>query len=260
MLTSSPEGALSRPTLEEVEEKDGFLNFMLENDVISVCACGMLAGCGWLAVLIMGISLPFSPGLALGLNLLGTLLITLLFTYFCAMGISNDNQGKLCDRLVVQPRLQRRLARRERAYRRALSQLDRLEGWRPREGAPHPAGRDDTHDRYRVQAEADEQSITLRIVRWIFQEGEWTSAPKRSYGYYFTAPYHPHQLGEPESFADHDEEGIQAARARMERLCAQQEGRSVVEHAESEAEAEIRRERLALNQRAVELINNSPSL
>ncbi len=61
-----------------------------------------------------------------------------------------------------------------RVNAREARELDRRDGWRPREGAPHPRGRTDTYDRDRVVVVADGDMYTLIHELWIYAGDCWT--------------------------------------------------------------------------------------
>jgi hypothetical protein len=74
--------------------------------------------------------------------------------------------------LAVAWRISRRLRRAHRRFRAHCRRLDRQQGWRPREGAPHPAGRTDLHDRYVLDSRATATDISVALMRWSYCDDE----------------------------------------------------------------------------------------
>lgn len=65
-----------------------------------------------------------------------------------------------------------------KAYKRwlkSVNKLNREKGWRPREGAPHPKGRDDVYDRFLPHADDSRSgNIQLSIIQWKYNGKYWT--------------------------------------------------------------------------------------
>lgn len=233
---------LIRPSKKETEESDKLIILASKLDLFTLLIFGLIAICGLLASM---------SSVGLSLWLAGALLFTSVWSYLLALGVGAENPNKLCDRIALQPLIARALARRERAYRDRLQALDRAEGWRPREGAPHPPGRTDTYPRYRVEAEASERGLSLQAVRWsygIYHKDGWGRAPDN----YLGGTYEQ-RLGAPPPFSEGEREEMERKLAWMEERCARLEMEGRVEH-------ERAAEQLALSQIEAELINSAPSL
>jgi hypothetical protein len=107
-----------------------------------------------------------------------------LFTtsYFALLTFAKEQHCNTFTKWVYNCRI-RKIQRKElkRASKQA-SQLALKNGWRPQEGLPHPDGKDDTYDRWLVEAHVTEAGVVLGLRRWHYADTKMYShhsLPKR---------------------------------------------------------------------------------
>lgn len=244
---------LERPTSSTVASDDRWLVNLRKHDD----AWFAFGGCVGVCLLTFGIiALPIgiasSPVLAIsgGLGILigGALSRQAVYAISCYPTAP-----------LIKRRIRRRLARAEHAFQSAIEALDAAaaEGWRPREGARMPAGRTDTHDRYRVEATATPAHITLTTVQWRYVKDEW-----RRCNHYSGRHQYRERSTEPDVVrvvVCDDDEALTAARDELEAICVQREGRAHIALSEESAVAAVDAERLQINQTLADIINGVPS-
>lgn len=218
-----------RPTLEEIRKSDWLLQESRVDDGGLFLCLGALSGLLFLGGLLAMGGLAFSAGV---------FSLATLISLVCLSGFL----GSLCLILlgwsVLAPphafsvRLrarheQRSLRRRERRWERELPRLQRQLGWRPIQGAPHPAGRTDTHPRFLVEARAHPHGIKLQLTAWEYgAEKGWQPAG---------------QIREVE--CGRDQECLMEARAQLEREGQEKEEEEL--RGEVKKQAELHEEELA---------------
>jgi hypothetical protein len=76
--------------------------------------------------------------------------------------------------LVADIRIWRLSKRNLRRAVRKANRLDAKTGWRPREGIPHPKGRNDTYDRWLVEGHSTSEGLMMGLRHWVCSpEGFW---------------------------------------------------------------------------------------
>jgi len=107
----------------------------------------------------------FASGFAL--PLVCGLISSLILGYgVFAIGHGQYKNANALARFIANLRVSHLQRRDMRRATREAGRLDSKVGWRPREGIPHPTGRDDTHDRYLVEVHATELGLALVLRRW----------------------------------------------------------------------------------------------
>lgn len=234
--------------------RDPFLAYASVGDGLIGFLTGVFGGAGAFIYAIALIASLFSgAGIAAGLGGLGMLTLTATCGYILVLACGSPNgpdrhgsAGRVFD-----ARVQRRRGRLDAQRERTVARIDAAHGWRPREGERMPAGRTDTHDRYRVLATATSTGLDLRVVRWIYQD-VWSPQSLPS-----TARTHRH-LTEDELATD---EGLAfTTQHEMEAEASRLEGRSAISAAEAVAIAEEAAARLTERERVAQLINAEPSV
>lgn len=231
------------PTLNEIQEEDWLLDITGRRagfDAFFLCMIGTVlsgAGAGTAIAAFGGIG---TMALAVVLTLL---MLSLAYGMVLGFGAPCAPGEHSLAGAVRQRRARRLIRRRERARRLDLADLDARDGWRPRTGAHMPAGRTDTHDRYRVVADEVRDQIGLCIQRWVYDEQQgWT-----------IGSFDSQCRSELTRLVDAtDEQAIDEARAALDRyaLILAAEARALEEAAEVER---LERRRL------IERINAEPS-
>jgi len=143
----------------------------------------------------------------------------------------------------------RRIHRREmRRATRAAKRLNARNGWRPREGIPHPKGREDIYDRYLVEAHATELGVAIGLRHWKCDEGRvWMPAEELTEACWFDgtdgeelANYQAELEGRIPALEKHAQEELTTGRAKQEFVLDQMRPRrELAEHINEQAVARI---------------------